>query len=83
MASVGTASIISESAMQKSTTKDLSSYGLATFGVWPGALTNEDGSSLPVAGKFAVACKKVLEKYDILDVDCEIRESEVGLRAVP
>ena len=45
--------------------------------VWPGALTNEDGSSLPVAGKVAVACKKVLEKYDIFDVDCEIREAEM------
>ena len=45
------------------------------IGVCPGALTDEDGSSLPIAGKVAVACKQVLEKYGILDVECEIRES--------
>jgi hypothetical protein len=45
------------------------------IGVHLGTLINEDGSPLPTAGKVAVACKRVLEKYDILDVDCEIRES--------
>lgn len=47
------------------------------IGVNPGiltGLTDEDGSPLPEAGKVAVACKQVLEKYDIFDVDCEIRE---------
>ena len=45
------------------------------IGVYLGTLINEDGSPLPTAGKVAVACKRVLEKYDILDVECEIRES--------
>ena len=43
----------------------------------PGILTglaDEDGSPLPEAGKVALACKQVLEKYDIFDVECEIRE---------
>jgi hypothetical protein len=47
------------------------------IGVCPGALANEDGSSLPISGKVALACKRVLEKYDILDVDCEITETTV------
>ena len=47
------------------------------IGVCQGTLINEDGSPLPTAGKVAVACKRVLEKYDIFDVDCEIRESSV------
>jgi hypothetical protein len=47
------------------------------IGVRPGTITDEDGLSLPAAGKAAYACKKVLEKYDVLDVHCELRESEV------
>ena len=34
---------------------------------------DEDGSILPIAGKAAIACKHVLEKHNILDVDCEFR----------
>ena len=46
------------------------------IGVRPGTLTDEHGASLPTAGKVAMACKQLLEKHNIYDIDCEIKESE-------
>ena len=47
---------------------------IVLIGVRPGTLTDEDGLSLPAAGKAAYACKQVLEKHDILDIHCEVAE---------
>ena len=47
------------------------------IGVRPGTLTDKYGASLPAAGKVAVACRGVFRKHGILDVECEIKESEV------
>ena len=47
---------------------------IVLIGVRPGTLTDEDGLSLPAAGKAAYACKQVLEKHEILDTHCEVAE---------
>lgn len=53
------------------------------IGVRPGTLTDEDGASLPAAGIVALACKRALEKHNILDVECEIKECNVYRGAGP
>ena len=63
----------------KVTSIDLLSFGyeeeerlpIMWVGVKPNSLSGEDGVQA------AIECKKVLDKYGLIDVHCEIRESEV------
>ena len=47
--------------------------GIVCIAVTERDVIDEDDSILPIAGKAAIACKQVLEKHNIIDIDCEFR----------
>jgi hypothetical protein len=53
------------------------------IGIQPETLTREDGTPAPLAFKVALACRQLLEKHGVTDVECEIRETECELLAGP